>query len=239
MTKLGKLLVYLNLLFGVGLAALALGIATNRIEWVGAKPSESKGEIEKVDADIKAQQDLFERSTQRWQFERRTLASLEQKRRADQQWYAQQLKAMEDGKGPNLPVDVLVFENGQLKLDKNGLPVLEPARDRRWLAIKALDQQIEIVDKEIVKEQGDIFALIKQEEALTRILNGNMGRPRGLRDLLDETATAQKQASLELLFVKRMRINGLEEASSLVNRQRQLKARLEVLKKTGVAADLP
>ena len=65
MTKLGKALIFINVALSIGLAAFALGLYANRIEWGGAKPSDSDSEIARLTTDIKNRQDVLVKSVAR------------------------------------------------------------------------------------------------------------------------------------------------------------------------------
>src|SRR6266478_4333470 len=127
MTQLGKILVFVNLVFSLVLAAFALGIYTNRIDWVGPSASQSEGEINKRVADIKTLTEVYNRSTARWLREYANLPAQEKQRKDNETWYAQQLAALVEGKGGNQPIDILVFQNGALQLNQQQLPQLGPA----------------------------------------------------------------------------------------------------------------
>jgi hypothetical protein len=238
MTRLGKILVFVNLVLTLMLAAFALGVFTNRIDWVGTPPNQSEGEIKKREAEIATLKEVYTRSVTRWQRESADLPAQIASRQKNQGWYAQQLKAVVEGKGANQPIDVLVFNNGALQVDGNtGLPVLRQAANPNWLPIRAQDEVLAAVDKDVASTAKEIQATITKEEELSKILNGVPG---GLRSVLADTQEARRASELELQHVKKLRINGKEEAGSLLNRQRQLKARLELLKKNGIeAARLP
>lgn len=231
MTRLGKILVFVNLVFSVVLAGIALGIFTNHIDWVGVPPNQSEGEIKKREAELTTLKDLFNRNVTRWQREYAELPRQEQSRRDLQAWYAQQLEAVRQG--PAQPIKVLTFANGALALDQQERPQLGQAPNAGWLPIRSLDEQLAATDQQITATAKDIQGTITQEQALSLVLNGGQGVPNGLRKLLAETREAVRGAEQELQHVKKLRINGKEDTGSLLNRQRQLRARLDLLKKGG------
>lgn len=237
MINLGKILVFLNLALSVGMAALALGLYSNRIEWAGAKPNESEGEIQKLNVEIKNQQGLFAPAVHRWNKEKTDLERQEALQARARKFYAEKLDLLVKGKGPGQPIDVLVFKDGKMQLDANGLPVLQASPDKRLVGRDPQEQELKATDRRIAEAIEQTGEIMKQEETLTKELNGNQGRPKGLRDLLAEMLAAAKRADEELLYVKRERINGREAAASVVNRQRQLRNREDALKRQKVALD--
>jgi hypothetical protein len=237
MTTLGKTLVYVNLVLSLVMATFALGVMTNRVPWVEMPPKESDSIIKQREGEVKQLQDVYTRATQRWQQERKDLPDVQAKQKENQAWYDQQLQALVNG--PAAPINLLVFQNGKLQLTQKGLPALAPAQNPQWQPIRVMDQLTEATDKQIAQAFKDTQGYIRQEGELSLVLNGQIGGARGLRALLEEAQTAEKNAAAELVHVKELRINGREQAGSLVHRQRQLRARLEVLKKVGVTAQLP
>src|SRR5439155_23529040 len=120
MTRLGKILVFVNLVFSLVLAAFALGVFSNRINWTGTAPGQSEDEIKRRDSEIKNLQDLYAGNVRRWQQEYADLPAQEQQRKANQEWYAQQLTAV--AQGGNQPIGVPVFQGGGLQLAPQGRP---------------------------------------------------------------------------------------------------------------------
>ena len=236
MTLLGKFLIFVNLALSVGMAAVALGLYANRIDWAGTRPAESESELKRLDAEIKNKKDLLERSYRRWDFEGKELARLEATGTKARQWYAEQLALLEKGRGANVPIDELVYQDGKIQLDANGYPKLQPSADRQVVARTFLDAEIRNVLGRIEDEIKATQAIMDDEKKLTLELNGVNGKPKGLRDLLAEMQAAVKRADEELLYVKRERINGQEAVLSLLHRQHQLKGRRETLTKENVAA---
>jgi hypothetical protein len=143
---------------------------------------------------------------------------------------------LEKGKDPNTPIDELVYEGGRVQLDPNGYPVLRRSTNPQVVARSFLEAEIQNVLGRIEEEIKATQAIMDQEKALTLELNGQNGKPKGLRDLLGEMQLAAKRASEELLYAKRERINSKEAVASLRHREEQLKARRETLTRDRVAA---
>lgn len=243
MTTLGKILILINVALSIGMAAFALGLYANRIEWAGAKPSDSEGIITGLTTEIKNRQDLLGRSVLRWKQETTELARREAFQLQARDFYAKQLLALQNGKGPGQPVDVLVQGQGEFKLDPQGRPILQlpalQAGPASLLSRTVLEQNLRRLENEIAAEIEATKKVMDAEAALTAQLNGQQGGARGLRYLLGEMQDAEKKAAEELRYVKRERINSREAASSLVHRQQQLRVRKETLEKLAATVQLP
>lgn len=239
MTRLGKLLVYLNVALSIAMAGLALGLYSNRVDWAGTKPSESEGELKKFETELNNKREHFGRSVTRWRQEGKLLSDAEAFQAMARPWYAQQLELLVKGRGPRVPVDVLVYNGGVVRLDPKGLPMLQPSPDKALWAETVLDQETLATDNEIAKEIAETQTLIDEENKLTLALNGRPGNPKGLRALLVEMLAAEKRSGEELLYVKRERINSREATNSLLHRQQQLRDRLNLLRKERVAGQAP
>ena len=233
-TLIGKFLVFVNLVFSLMLAALAVGIVTNRIDWAGtAAPGEREGVHKQRSEEVQVMREAYVRSWVRWKAEYDALAKVEKQRPEDQIWYADQMELLKTGKdraGKAIDPAIQTFvqeADGRLKRQRGFefRPEMVKHPDERFTFRTGLFEQL--------AEQEE---LIKQEEDLTLTLNGDKGKKKGLRDLLAEILLAQQRSQEELDIAKEESINGQVEAQSLLNRQRELLRRLEELKNIGVAA---
>ena len=110
MTRLGKLLVLLNAGLSLGLAGLAFGIYTNRIDWPGTAPAaggeKTVGEFAQKKAEVEDAQKAAGVALTRLEEARAQLVHLEDRRPKDQEIYVKQLQALEgkDGQGGAIQV---------------------------------------------------------------------------------------------------------------------------------------
>jgi hypothetical protein len=220
------------------MAAIALGLYSNRIDWTGTSPAASTGNIKELKATLTQQGDLYKQAVLRKDNGQALLARLEESRASNQRWYAEQLQRLLIGK-PGQVIAELTFQNGRLQMDRNGLPVLTPSADKRLQARNVLVQDMEATQRKTKEEIEATQTVMKQEADLTFQLNGKDRKPKGLRDLLADTLAAEKQSVDELTYIKKQRIHGREAAGSLLHRQRQLRERVETIKKEGIAAQAP
>jgi len=130
----------------------------------------------------------------------------------------------------------LKYVNGQLQLDKNGLPVLEPA-DASLKPIPAMMDDLATVHADVQKVMRDVANHMKEEERLTKEVNGDpKEKTKGLRDLLAEEVAVEKNLQEELEYLRPLRYNRQVESALLLKRQGALKSRLDEMKNVGVAS---
>lgn len=236
-TRLGKLLVFFTLVSSMVLATLALGVATNRIDWAGSvTPGESEGIHAQKRAEIEQMQDSLLRFRSRWKADQDALAVLEKKRPEDQKWYADQIKPLIDGndtagKAVANPIRNTQYEaDGRLKVGPDGRPVLADNADARLQPLVKLKQELEAKEKEIAETITAIKALIDEEAKLSIQLRGDPGKIKGLNALLDEARLAQENSKKALLYAQQEAINGRVASASLLKRSKELDRRIAELK---------
>jgi len=243
MTKLGKYLVFANLVLSLCFLGIAAGVATNRIDWPGAgKAGEAKAGIALKADEIKEWQQAASIAYARYSAAFPELLQVEQERPARQKWYADQLSILQTGKDMEGkafagPIQNLVYQNGQVQFDpKTGRPALQ-AMQPPLKPIPALVDDLASVQDALKQEMAKVAKLMKEEERLTKEINGDpKGKMKGLRDLLAEEVGVEKNLQGELEYLRPLRYNRQVEAVLLLKRQMSLKARLEELKNIGVAA---
>jgi hypothetical protein len=246
MTQFGKILVFVNLAFSVFLAALAIGLYVNRVDWSSpsATPERDMGMVAKGRERINQLWGQAAASEERWNAARLLLAARENQREANSAWYRQELEKPETS---NQPLQAVDFENGLVKLDpKNyGRPLLKAAQDLAGQPLKSkvvYEGELKAVRKEIQDLMLAYERLGKDYEELTLQLNGTFNvqtqkGDKGLRQrLFDE------QLKFRDLLAEQKDIQGMETKLQvddyiLLKRNRQLKARVEELKKSGGIAD--
>lgn len=244
-TRLGKIFVFVNLTFSLLFAGLALGIATNRIDWSGtgkAVPGEvAQGELAKRKAELRRRSELAGAATEVWQKERAELLKTEKQRVDDQQWYEAQLDILrgKDKKGNEVkaPITALVYDANGLKIDeKTGRPVLQPVADKPLESNEAMQRTLADTKHAIDEELDKIAKLEKQEAELTLEINGEKDKMKGLRDLIAEEERVKQNAAAETETVKPVRVNREVEASLLKKRRLALEARIRELESFAGAA---
>lgn len=237
MTHLGKLLVFMTLVFSLTMATLALGVATHQINWADTEsPEKTEGIHSQKRAEIEALQENLLRFRSRWKAEQNTLLALEKKRPEEQNWYADQLAALSNGKdvaGKEVanPIRNTVYEaDGRLRVDLRGRPALIDHPDKRFKTLDVLQRELAEKEKEIADTILATQALIKELSQLTTQLRGDPGKVKGLNALLDEAKLAQENSKKELETAKQDATNGRVASESLLKRTRELDRRIAELK---------
>jgi polyhydroxyalkanoate synthesis regulator phasin len=239
-TVVGKTLVFITLALSLLLFGFALGIYSNRIDWPGQAPTLSGDKTKGRVTELREQVDQWSAAAllahTRWQQNRDALVRLEARRPEDLQWYAQQIKLLEDG-SPNDVIQQIVLrdaKDGKLEVDSAGHPLMEPAPGVRF-SRRGYREEFNHLKDESEAATTAANDLVNQQKALTQVINGDEGKPRGLRTLIQEEELAQRNAGEEVEHLKPRRINLQVEGQMLQQRQRALAARLDELKKSGVA----
>lgn len=232
-TTLGKLLVFFTLVVSLVLSTLAMGVATNRIDWAGSlTPGESEGVHAQKRAEIEQLQDNLLRFRSRWKAENEKLAILEKKRPENQAWYAKEVKSLYD----TGPIRNTEYEkDGRLKVEKDvfdmGKPVMVENDDKRLEPLAVLTKKLDDLNGDIAKVIDTITKLVEQQAELTAILRGDPGKIKGLNALLDEAKLAQENSKKALDSAEKEATNGRVASESLQQRSRQLERRIAELKK--------
>src|SRR5258707_6340625 len=120
MTQFGKILICVNLVFSVLLAAWALGVYTNRVDWANQKASaEQPTEIKKRQARVDEAQKARAWAEPRLRDNYNFLLATENQRRTNAVWYDQQIQSLRNGQGNMKTID---YQMGKFVLDRAGLP---------------------------------------------------------------------------------------------------------------------
>ncbi len=247
MTKLGKYLVFANLVLAVCFLGLGIGVTTNRFDWPGTMKSGPSGEIKagiaQKSEEITKLQQAASQALGRWTPALPELVNLEKEQPDRQKWYKDQLSILRtgkdtDGKVYQGPMRALVYKSGQVQMDaKTGLPALEPmpAVPFDLKPIPEMNKLLADTQDAIKSEMDKVAKLMEEEKRLTLEINGKPGDVKGLRDLLAEEVAVEKNIQDELEYLRPLRYNRQVEAALLLHRQLSLKKRLDELKNIGVA----
>jgi len=247
-TKLGKILVFANLVLALCFLGIGIGVTTNRVDWPGTMKTGPAGEIKagiaQKSEEITKLQQAASQALGRWVPTLPELLKLEKDQPQKEKWYRDQLSILQtgkdtDGKAYQGRVRNLVYKGGELQKDpKTGLPLLEPMPPVP-IELKPISEMTTLLaqTQDAVKnEMENVAKLMKEEGRLTLEINGKAGDPKGLRDLLAEEIAVEKNIQDELEYLRPLRYNRQVEAALLLNRQLSLKKRLNELKNVGVAS---
>ena len=248
MTSLGKLLVLLNVGLSLGLAGLAFGVYTNRIDWPGTAPAtgseKTVGEFAQKKTEVEDAQKAAgvaltvwrkpRRSSCTWRSDVRRISTLRQtardtrreRRAGDHSGSCDTHRGCRQsgcGAGRGRPAN----------------PRCEAPAGRSLQSVRAFREELASTESKIANKIDTVTSLVKQQQDLTQEINGIPGRQKGLRDLLAEEIQAREKAHEELESVRPLRYNRQVESELLQKRQQSLQARLQELKNIGMAFRQP
>ena len=244
-TGIGKVFLFATLILSLVFAVLAVGIATNHIDWPGtATPTlpgvKTEGEYTRRKAEIDERVKAASAALYRWQVSMRGMAELEAERPKEQAWFANKMKIVEKGidwQDKPAPILSLVFDNNRLQF-KDGAPVMGPG-NQPLRSRDALHKELNDTEADIQKQIQAAEDALRDADRLTIEINGDKkgdAKTLGLRDLLAEEETANRNGLDELEYLRPFRYNRQAEAELLYKRQRSLEARIEELKRLALAS---
>jgi hypothetical protein len=249
MTALGKSLVFLNFTLSLMLAIWALGVWSNRIDFSNSTAKGNEGEFEKRRLVIDALYKKLPVAETAWTKARTTLDTEEKPLVADRVWYSDQLDRLRTKATVGDAVQQLAYakqdddklgiKKGQLLLDRGtGRPLLEAIKDRRDFPLPSLEvlyNEERVLLADLEKKQNDHQKQILEAIALTERLTGTAGK-KGLHQQLVDERRKRADVVAEQDLVEPLLVNTLVDAELVHKRHRALEARIEELKRVGVAA---
>jgi hypothetical protein len=252
MTRAGKILVFTVLVFSLLLLTYAVVVFAGPVD-VGWDPKHAHKELgQPVDSDLKKSQENVKKldgvrkdAVPPWRQARRELADTEARIAENQLWYAYQLNRIRET-GPVDPSGIQGLKTdagGRLDLDKprTGRPrfdKLVDSKDKPLFTktyqnyVKELDSLFSQIE-DLTKAGGDIVTLIKREQKYTEMLNGKtVGgiKEKGIYDLINREREIRQAAQDELDEVKPKYYQEVVGSQDLLERQKQLRLRVQQLK---------
>jgi hypothetical protein len=250
MTRIGKVLIFINLALSVGFLAWTVGLVTNRIYW-NTPPADGGekvvGQVDQLKARIK---DLVEARSGtdgnggadlRWYYNTQRLHAVEAERPRRQAYYREQLKIVQTGtdlagKPVEPPVQQLAFApDGRLNWSKKtGQPPVridgQPA-----LSVQGYERKTKATLEEMNDDQKTVAETVKKIAGLTQQLNAS----RGLRERLAEQEDLARNTKAEIAYLQTPLTTYTVETQLLKRRQNALEGRLrELAAATGTAVGL-
>lgn len=256
MTRLGKVLVLLNLGLAVVLAAWSFNIYSNGIDWTDRTDNKSvpprmgqftlrKDKIEKLRKGVDPVQTD-------WLRERDQLARAERRLAAERVWYDSAIRYVLVGpaRGRGIFEVALAAQDdprtgvkkGQVLLDNQGNPQLVPIRDPNNVplqlqSLKEYNDQDEGILKEIAEQIVQHQKQIEQANALTDKIIGDKAKGiRGLQQRINDEQAKNAEVIAEMKLIEPQFLNTLVEKQLVDRRHEQMKRRIEELKKINVAS---
>ena len=251
MTLFGKMLVLLNAALSLGAASWALALYGARVDWSNNKAKEGKpaGQLVARQDQVKELNAALQAAQPPRANARGVLALYDQKLFKDRRWYENELNHFRTVATPTDPARVVVYEDGKaapqrkglVRLDpQTGLPALEKGTDRSGKPLgspRFYDEAQKSALEAFEAESKKLDAETKKDIDNTTLLAGDPdASKKGLQQELNEEKAKRAGVVAEQDDVRPQLINALVESELVLQRQKALQARIEELKKEGVAA---
>ncbi len=252
MTRLGKFLVFFNLGFSLLLATWAFSLYANGIDWSNrpAKGDQPAGLFKVKEDQLKELGQGLPPAQAAWLEARQILRVEETQLVQDRKWYDEQMNHLFVSANAQNPVREIAvaprddekagIRRGQILLDKEGRPVLNPVTDPAGKPLQSLtvyNSQDEQILQAIETIRQNREKQINKAKELTDLIIGDPTKGvRGLwQRILDEKAkNADVVAEKKLL--EPLLVNTAVDGQLIHKRRVQLDKRIEELKKIGVAS---
>ncbi|HJT76393.1 MAG TPA: hypothetical protein VJ739_04250 [Gemmataceae bacterium] len=236
MTLTGKVLVLLNLTLSLAMAFWAVGVCAQYIDYstdARGSAEQTKGLVLQRNDQIAARQEQLKAAEARWRGPYDYVPRIMQQRVNNQEWYGQQLAAMQKGG----PVKAVSYKAGQVELDPKqyGRPLLVDATDADGQPLQTLESYLAA----LADANNAIHLAQVQMEQQTRLdteLTQKIGGDNGLRFLLAREQKKLEDVLAEQHYLEPLLVNSLVEGELLLKRQADLEARVKELKAVGVAS---
>lgn len=239
MTNFGKALVYLNLVLSVMMAAGALALWTNRIDFTSTKGKEGQADgllasRQAQITDLKSPIANLGTAEASWLGAHNYLIAQEATRVEDQKWYDAEMDHLRTGAKETDPARTIDFDKGLPRLDAKGRPKMVAAKDRSGNPLRSrtrYDADIDAKLKEISVVLMKYDALVKEDTELTQRMLG----PKGLQQRLIDERVKRDNVLKEQDLVKPLLVNTVVDSELILKRTKALEARIKELKSVGVA----
>jgi hypothetical protein len=247
-TRIGKILVMLNVTVALLLCAWAVGVFTRHIEFsadLSKSAPDTVMQVRALQEQLKPQAprpayglwDELSASEAHWKGVSGNLAKVEEWRPRNQKWYEARLadlakSAVAVKKPGHKDARVEVIRNDP---DNYGLPVMVDATDKAGQPLLGKAPYLEeYKDKQaaIVNAQDDLKRYTEEDASLTARI-GSVG---GLRDQIAAEIDKRERVLAEQEFLKPLLVNSRVEGELLFRRRAELESRLKELRGVGVAA---
>jgi hypothetical protein len=249
MTLFGKILVVINLALSLAMATWAFGVWSNRIDFSNTKGTgeQAAGEFARRSAQIEALSPKVAPALAAWENAQRDLTERAQRRLADLAWFQDEMDHLRNKATRDDPARMIAYaaepneakgiRRGEILLDETGRPVVVPAKERSGAPLQSLahyvaeEQKVLASMEAVQKKHAD---QINEAVQLTERLVGTPGN-KGLQQRLQEERRKRIDVVAEEEVVRPQLINGVVDSELILKRRKALEARIEELKKVGVA----
>jgi len=245
MTLAGKILVFANLMLSLGMAAWAMGLYTQRVNWTNkSTPEAGKAELKKREDDIKDLSGELAVAERRHAEAKARLADLHVQRTTNNDLYRRYvdhitgtfINGQLEGATDQIPAQVPVLVNGQtvpFGPQNPALPKMEQAKDRTGAPLRSYFAYVLDLYKtqQLIDAQSANLAKANNDaEDRTKIIAGTeemkVLKP-GLRQLLEYEQAKFARIEAEKDRLKPLLVNSYVEIQLLVKRHEQLQRQVE------------
>jgi hypothetical protein len=245
MTKLGKILVFLNLVISGLMAGWALALYTNYIDWSEAPPKgvEPGGLLGQRKERIKELQAALGPPQVSWMEARTNLHRREDQRQGDLLWYQAELQHLRTGATRDNPCRLVVIPDDPRQPGRH-LPVpdpknffrpqMAPAQDRSGQPLQALDKYEKISRDTLEKLMmvlSEAEAKYEEDRKLTNLMVGEEDKGiKGLQQrIIDERAKREGILAEQRVIEPLWKVNEVD-TELLLRRRETIAERLNELK---------
>jgi hypothetical protein len=237
MTLIGKIFIYINLLASALLAVLGLMLYANYLDPSGEKsPGEENpvGLVGKQQKEIRLAVTGLPQARGTWRESRRVLLAREDQRRADEAWYAGELRHLLTGATQANPARRVVINNRNLPdLDPTNAfrPKMVPVNDRLGQPLQALRFYDNTIKETLEKLQVTLAAYEKKIQEDIELTNKLAGTPemKGLQQRLTEERFKREGVVAEQLLVEPFWKVAVVDTQLLLQRRESIEERLAEL----------
>src|SRR5262249_9983451 len=186
MTRLGQVLVFVNLVFCVFLAAWSVANFATRTQW--KDPEQQVGELVELHKQIEVAWKAYPEATPRWARSREEVLAREAGRPEDRRWDEDELRLLRSAAtGKNPSREAVPDAKGQTVPDPkdNNRPKMQKAKARDGTDLLSLEEYTRLDAAELTRSTeklAELLKLIDEDIELTAKMNG----PKGLKQRLED-----------------------------------------------------
>jgi hypothetical protein len=227
MTRVGRIMLFVNLALSLVFAVWALGLYSNRIDRMA--------ELKARTTDLETAKKNLATAEARWRAADEALHLAEKRRPELQRWYETELAILQQG---NKRIQAVALVGGKVRVKPDGKVELGLVLDTGGRDVQGL-KSLEGLNKDYTQVQDELRTSLlntnmafNDEQKLTAIIGNGQ---KGLRKDLADQQRAERNSLDEQEFLKPLLYNRLAEVQSLTQRHSALESRLKELKAVALA----
>lgn len=231
MALLGKILIFINLGISVMVAALSVGLYTNRVDWTrGGKEGRPPGELDQREKDVRRYMSAVGPSVKELVNNKSSLLKIEtggapQGELAlseDRAWYDQELARLRTGTTDQNPLQKIVVNGGVVQLDpQTQRPRMAPLVDRNNNRILSLTEY-DAKEMQLLKEISDEETRLKNASEKAFLLVEQMTGKIDPASIQIDPATMRPNPDLVRFITKGIHQRILDEKDKLAKVKQEI-----------------